>query len=118
MALAFILELLATTGRPMSDLVAEIPRYALVKNKVPVPEDQKDAVLAAFREAAKAEEGIRDVDARDGVKAYLEEGWVLVRPSGTEPVFRVQGEAKDEATATALVRRFQALLEGVVTTTA
>jgi phosphomannomutase/phosphoglucomutase len=113
MAMAFMLELLAT-GRAMSDLVAEIPRYALVKDKVHVPDARKTAVLAAFKEAAADEDGIREVDDRDGVKAYLDGGWVLVRPSGTEPIFRVQGEAKDEAAATALVGRFKAILESLL----
>ena len=52
-----------------------------------------------------------EVDDRDGVKAYLEDGWVLVRPSGTEAIFRVQGEAKTTAEAKALVARFRAVLE-------
>ncbi|MCA1818814.1 MAG: phosphoglucomutase/phosphomannomutase family protein, partial [Halobacteriales archaeon] len=56
------------------------------------------------------EQGIREVDARDGVKAYLENGWVLVRPSGTEPLFRVQAEAKTEGEAKAIVERFKGLL--------
>ncbi len=114
MAMAFMLELIATTKRPFSDLVSDIPRYSLVKEKLPVPESAKEAVLAAFRDAAAAEDGIDRVDDRDGVKAYLAEGWVLVRPSGTEPIFRVQGEAKDMETATALVGRFKAVLEGCI----
>ncbi len=115
MAMAFMLELVATTGKRFSDLVAEIPRYALVKEKVAVPEAQKKALLVAFKEALADVDGVREVDARDGVKAYLDEGWVLVRPSGTEPIFRVQGEAKDEDTAQQLVGRFKALLEQTIT---
>lgn len=114
MAMAFVLELIAKTGRTLSDLVSDIPRYALVKDKVAVPDDHKKSVLARFRAAAAGEQGIREVDDRDGVKAYLDEGWVLVRPSGTEPIFRVQGEAKDEATAAALVARFKRVLESCV----
>jgi len=110
MAIAFILELLAKTGKPFSELVAEIPRYALAKDKVPVPDDRKQAVLLNLRHAVKDEAGIREVDARDGVKAYLENGWVLVRPSGTEPLFRVQAEAKTEAEAKAIVERFKGIL--------
>ena len=110
MAMAFMLELMAKTGKPFSELVAEIPRYSLVKDKVHVPDDRKQAVLSALRDAVQGEPGIREVDARDGVKAYLEEGWVLVRPSGTEPLFRVQAEAKTEAEARALVERFKGLL--------
>lgn len=118
MAMAFMLELIAKTGKPFSALVAEIPRYALVKQKLPVPEAAKDEVLARFRDAASTLDGVQEVDARDGVKAYLEDGWVLVRPSGTEPIFRVQAEAADEKTAEALAARFKAVLEDAVSATA
>jgi len=114
MAMAFMLELLATTGRTMSDLVSEIPEYALVKEKVPVPDDAKQAVLARLREDVQSLEGVQRIDDRDGVKVYFDEGWVLVRPSGTEPIFRVQAEARDEAHARRLVDRFLGVLHGVL----
>lgn len=119
MAMAFMLELMAKTKKPFSALVAEIPRYALVKDKVKVEESRKKALLEQIRaEFAKVKE-VKEVDARDGVKAYLPQGWVLVRPSGTEPIFRIQAEAKTEAEAKALVDRFKGvvtqLLEGKVT---
>ena len=111
MAMAFMLELLAKTGKPFSALVAEIPRYALVKDKVKVADAQKAALLGRIKaEFAKVKE-VREVDARDGVKAYLPQGWVLVRPSGTEPIFRIQAEAKTEPEAKALVDRFKGLVE-------
>ncbi|MFA5944648.1 MAG: phosphoglucosamine mutase [Candidatus Thermoplasmatota archaeon] len=110
MAMAFMLELMAKTGKPFSALVAEIPRYALAKDKLPVPDAQKQELLVRIRaEFAKVKE-VREVDARDGVKAYLPQGWVLVRPSGTEPIFRIQAEAKTEAEAKALTDRFKTLV--------
>ncbi|MEA3190063.1 MAG: phosphomannomutase / phosphoglucomutase [Thermoplasmata archaeon] len=118
MALAFMLELLAKTGQPFSKLVAEIPSYALVKDKLQVPDAAKQATLAALREAVGREAGVVSVDARDGVKVYTKEGWALVRPSGTEPIFRIQAEAKTEAEAQALVARFKALLERTMLATA
>lgn len=114
MAMAFMLELLAKTGRTLSDLLSEVPQYSLVKDKMKVPEAAKQQVLAAFRDAIKGEAGIDSVDARDGVKAYLKSGWVLVRPSGTEPIYRIQAEAKTEAEAQALVDRFKGILAGLV----
>jgi phosphomannomutase/phosphoglucomutase len=36
------------------------------------------------------------VDTKDGVKIFTEEGWVIIRPSGTEPIFRCFAEAKNE----------------------
>ena len=37
-----------------------------------------------------------EVDTKDGVKIFTEEGWVIIRPSGTEPIFRCFSEAKNE----------------------
>jgi phosphomannomutase/phosphoglucomutase len=110
MAMAFMLELLARTGKPFSALVADIPRYALVKDKVKVPDAEKKALLARIRAEFQKVKEVREVDARDGVKAYLPQGWVLVRPSGTEPIFRIQAEAKTAAEAQALVDRFKGLV--------
>lgn len=110
MAMAFMLELLAKTGKPFSKLVADIPRYALVKDKLAVPDAKKQKLLAAVQKEFSKVPGVKEVDGRDGVKAYLDGGWVLVRPSGTEPIFRIQGEAKDEVTAKANVERFKAMV--------
>ena len=42
--------------------------------------------------------------ARDGVKYYLDDGsWLLIRPSGTEPVLRVYAEAADDERVAALL---------------
>lgn len=114
MAIAFMLELLAKTGKTFSELLKEIPVYNLVKDKIKVADTAKAETLAAYRKALGAETGILAVDARDGVKAYLEEGWVLVRPSGTEPIFRVQAEAKTHEAAQALVHRFKGILTACV----
>ncbi len=118
MAVAAMLELMVASGKSMSQLVAEIPRYHLVKDKMAVPEDVKDAVLVALRERAPSEAGVADVDDRDGVKCMMADGsWVLVRPSGTEPIYRVQAEARTPEEAQALASRFRMLVEGLVRAT-
>jgi phosphomannomutase/phosphoglucomutase len=110
MAMAFVLELLAKTQRPLSSLLSEIPSYSLVKDKIHVPEEQKQAILGGYKQALGAESGIQSIDGRDGVKAYLADGWVLVRPSGTEPIYRIQAEAATAEKAQALVDRFKGVL--------
>jgi len=117
MAMAFMLELLAKTGKPLSALLAEIPTYALVKDKVAVADEAKQATLVSLRAAVEGQPGVKSVDARDGVKVYTDSGWVLVRPSGTEPIFRVQAEARTAPEAQQLVDRFKGLLQSVVTAT-
>ncbi|MES2155831.1 MAG: phosphoglucosamine mutase [bacterium] len=118
MAMAFMLELLAKTGKPLSALLQEIPTYALVKDKVHVPDAAKQQVLGRLREAAPQQPGVVRVDARDGVKVYFDNGWALCRPSGTEPIFRVQAEAKTEAEAKVLVARLKGVLEQGLSATA
>ena len=110
--------LLGRAGPPYdpTSLLAEIPSYALVKDKVHVPDERKRVILASYKAALAGEPGIKSVDDRDGVKAYLAEGWVLVRPSGTEPIYRIQAEAASAEAAQALVDRFKAVLAQAVET--
>jgi phosphomannomutase/phosphoglucomutase len=114
MAMAFMLELIATTGKPLSALAAEIPRYALAKSKVELPDAKKASLIARLRDEVPREPGVREVDPRDGVKAYVDGGWALVRASGTEPIVRIQAEARTEAEAQALVDRFKGIVARLV----
>lgn len=110
MTLAKVLEILATTKTSFSKLLAEIPTASLVKSKVTCPNDKKQTALDAF---AKAHAKDR-VDTTDGVKVYTSDGWVLVRPSGTEPIFRVYAESKTQAQAEALAKKSLDEIEGII----
>ncbi len=98
MTLAKMLEVLAREGKPLSTLVAALPQYSLQKAAVEVPVAKRDATLAALVTLVQG----RDVETIDGVKIHAPDGWVLVRPSGTEPLFRVYAEAKTPERAQAL----------------
>jgi phosphomannomutase/phosphoglucomutase len=112
MTAARMVELLAKEGKPLSELIAALPKYALVKQKVKVPDAKKNAVMGALVEEVKGgKEKAKKVDTRDGVKIYTDDGWVLIRKSGTEPFVRVFAESKDEAKARALVQRFTKRVE-------
>jgi len=98
MATAKILEIIAHEGKPLSTLVAALPQYHIRKANVPVAVEKRDAVLKALVGLVKN----RDVDTMDGVKIREADGAVLVRPSGTEAIFRVYAEARTPERAEAL----------------
>jgi len=98
MAVGKMLELLAHGRRPMSQALAALPAYHQRKASVPVPVDRRTSVLSAISKLAAG----RRVDTIDGVKINEPDGWVLVRPSGTEAIFRIYADAKSAARAEAL----------------
>lgn len=110
MSLAKVLEILAITGQPFSKLLGEVPTASLVKKKLECPNAKKQGALQSF---AKAHAGDR-VDTTDGVKVYTSEGWVLVRPSGTEPIFRVYAESKTPAQAESLAQKSLDEIRGII----
>ena len=100
MTAAAVLDLLARRGAGLAQVLAELPRYVLVKEKVACPVELREHVLE--RVAAALAPDSEKVVTLDGVKAYRNGGWMLLRPSGTEPIFRIFAESKDAATARAL----------------
>lgn len=96
---ALVLQLLHETGKSLSAIVAEYPRYAIVKDKLRRPDAPLDSVYAALRNAfADAEP-----DTQDGLRLTWKDRWVHVRPSGTEPIVRVIAEAPSQREAQALI---------------
>ncbi|MGI0072029.1 MAG: phosphoglucosamine mutase [Thermoplasmata archaeon] len=100
MTAAAVLDLLARKGEGLAEVLVGLPRYTLVKEKAPCPVPLRGPVLARVTEALTA--GSERVVTIDGIKVYRDGGWMLVRPSGTEPLFRIFAESKDPARARAL----------------
>ncbi len=98
-AMALVLDLLAKTGRKLSELVDELPRYALIKDQYPIGSNSGVPELfdriAAGHPEAKA-------DRRDGLRLDWSDRWVHVRSSNTEPIVRVIAEAGDPQSARSL----------------
>lgn len=112
LAVALVLHLLATTGKPVSAFVTEHPRYVIVKDKLDRPDVPLDAVYAALRE--RFPDAVADT--QDGLRLDWPDRWVHLRPSGTEPIVRVIAEAPSDEAARQLVadaREPLAMLAGV-----
>ena len=101
------------TGKKISKLIAEQPQYFIEKGKVACPEDKKEKTLEKLVHQV---EGL-NVSTIDGVKIWFEDkSAILVRPSGTEPVYRLYAEAKSQTRALRLVEEYIKKLERILAT--
>ena len=102
-AMALVLELLAHQGRPLSAVVADLPRWAMVKKKFELSAiGGMAAVAPALAKARTALPGARVSDT-DGVRLDVDAGWVHLRASNTEPIIRLIAEGRTAAEADALI---------------
>ena len=92
MTVAKLLEILAKEDRSFSELVAELPVYYQEKLKIECPDDEKEEVMSKIAEEIKTNTDFK-LDTTDGVKILKDDGWVIIRPSGTEPIFRCFAES-------------------------
>ncbi len=102
-AMALVLELLAVEGRPLSQVVASLPRYAMLKHKLELAKVGGMAAIAPALAAARTAFPEAKVNDIDGVRLDFKHGWVHLRASNTEPIVRIIAEAATPAEAKALV---------------
>ncbi|MCB9008352.1 MAG: phosphoglucomutase/phosphomannomutase family protein [Ardenticatenaceae bacterium] len=107
-----LLEVMAAAKAPLHELVADLlakfgpAQYARTDMKLtrPVEKARMVEMLLNLAPAAIAGVAVEDVQTVDGVKYYLNDGsWLLIRPSGTEPVLRVYAEAPNDERVKALL---------------
>ena len=110
MALAKVLEILARSGKRLSELVDSLPEYKQMKLSVRCENSKKMKVLDALKSELKGE----NVNTLDGVKIMGEDWWVLIRPSGTEPIYRIYAEARDEDKLKEKVEKYRKMLERII----
>lgn len=107
-----LLEIMADAGAPLHELVADMQReagptcYARTDLRLRHPVVKREMVAHLTDNAPSSIGGVsvQEVNTLDGVKYRLEdESWLLIRPSGTEPVLRVYAEAPAENGVKALL---------------
>ena len=113
-AMALTLSLMARTGKTVSELVADVPSYAIVKRKQPLAkkEDARPTIEKLTAHYSAMGEGVR-VDTQDGVRIDFEadRAWVHLRASNTEPILRLIGEAPTQERAEVVLDEVQRLVD-------
>jgi phosphomannomutase len=104
-AMALTLQLMADSQQKISELVADIPQYTMIKKKFECSREQIDRALTAIRKQYEREK-LNDID---GIRIDFADGWVHVRGSNTEPIIRIIAEARTADRASALVSDIERL---------
>lgn len=101
-AIGLILEQMAITGKSISALAANLPRYTMRKHYVPIAPNLLFSILNEIRKEAEMIDA-QNVDISDGIKLSWPDGWLHIRASNTESMIRVIAEAESEARANELL---------------
>lgn len=105
-----IVEMMVKRGKPLSALVQELfdefGPHEYYRIDAHTTDARKQAILGRLTDGGLTDiagHAVQEVDTLDGYKHLTDGGWLLVRPSGTEPVLRVYAEAPTAEAAQALV---------------
>jgi len=107
MAAVLVVNAVIRNGKSLSRLLDRLPKFHMVKEKIPCNEEAKDRAIHTLRTKLKG----RISSTLDGIRVDIEgRGWVLVRASGTEPLLRLYAEAKTEGQLQEILDEFRPLV--------
>jgi phosphomannomutase/phosphoglucomutase len=101
MSLALMFDFLATTNNSLSKEISKLPLSFTTKDKLKCSPDDVDKVILSLKEE------FLNSDISDGIKITIDsKNWVMIRPSGTEPIIRIYAESESQASLEALMFKF------------
>ena len=90
LAAARLVEIVQNEGR-LDALIDELPTYPMIRGAVLCSNENKAAAMKKIAESLRKIGEVTDID---GIRVDADNGWILVRPSGTEPKIRITAEAR------------------------
>ena len=100
------LELIERSGTRLSPMLDSLPDYPVLREGIPCGNGEKERAMAVVRGALKEEfRAAKSAVEIDGIRIEFEEGWILVRPSGTEPLIRITVEGRNPGAAKEIMER-------------
>jgi mannose-1-phosphate guanylyltransferase / phosphomannomutase len=111
-SLCKLMELLAPVRRPLSELVADLPRQTLVHRQIPCPWAMKGVIMRVLTERLRDQE----LDLMDGIKVFDERGWAEILPDPDEPLLHIYAEGQTEEDSHALEREYREIVEEIMQT--
>ena len=101
MSLALMLDFLAITDNSLSDEISKLPPSFTTKDKIPCSSQDAEQIILSLKTE------FPESDLSDGIKIILDsKNWVMIRPSGTEPIIRIYAESESQEKLEALMIEF------------
>ena len=101
MSLALMLDLLAITDNTLSDQISKLPQSFTTKDKIQCSSQDAKQIISSLKTE------FPESDLSDGIKIIIDsKNWVMIRPSGTEPIIRIYGESESQEKLEALMIKF------------
>jgi len=103
---SLVLALMWKLNKKLSELKAMLPKYAMVKTKMQL-EGDFEQIFGQIRLNYKNYK----INNEDGLKIFLDNSWIQIRKSNTEPIIRIIAEAKDETSANNLINEIKNIIK-------
>ena len=101
MSLALMLDLLAITDNTLSDQISKLPQSFTTKDKIQCSSQDAKQIISSLKTE------FPESDLSDGIKIIIDsKNWVMIRPSGTEPIIRIYAESENQEKLDALMIEF------------
>jgi len=109
MSLALMLDFLATSDNSLSSEISKLPLSFTTKDKLKCSSDDAVKVISSLKEE------FPNSDVSDGIKIIIDsKSWVMIRPSGTEPIIRIYTESENEEKLEALMIEFLQKVKSII----
>ena len=108
MTAAMMVFLLASSGKKLSELIDQLPKRVVIKDKLITKEGMK--ILESLKSVYSSDM----LDETDGVKIFKADTWALVRQSGTEPIVRIIIDSDTHEKANELYKELRTLINRIL----
>jgi len=109
MTLALVLDLLASSKKSLVEEFKILPSSFTTKDKISCTEEGANNVISGLLAEFPGS------DTTDGIKIILDnKNWVMIRPSGTEPIIRIYAESDSQKNLESLMEKFLQKIKSII----
>lgn len=109
MTLALVLDILSNSQEKLDKLLQQIPPSFTTKTKIKCSKDDAQKIIKRLGQETQ------NIDLTDGIKITLDKkNWIMVRPSGTEPIIRIYGESDSKENLDELMTTYQKRISDIL----